>query len=340
MKLKIPYRFRLISPIIGWAIICFVFNIVLVLNTVLFEPNTKGIFMLMSLAYFSIVLIITAFAVIPIRPFRSEVSSILEKNIKNGKLITGVDNIEIAKVFQALCDYPKKCLKNSFLIGGIYLVLVLIWCLIFLKDQFNIYILSMIEIITVTLIIGFSIFWPQFQSFEVIKQCRNVLILKDLKLAEVYSSSISMKLFFVFFYFLDVMMLYILSTLCEAQIGGIIFFSGIVMVIFISVILLLYFYNSLNDFIDSIRKVSKDELTVFSTGSLDKEFVDLSKNLNEISIKLYASKQEAIASKKEMEKRVQELERFFELTVSREEKMIELKKENDELRDKLLKKKK
>jgi hypothetical protein len=36
-----------------------------------------------------------------------------------------------------------------------------------------------------------------------------------------------------------------------------------------------------------------------------------------------------------MEKRVEELERFFDLTVSREEKMIELKKENEDLKRKL-----
>lgn len=340
MKIKTPYRFRLIAPVLAWATLCFIFNIVVVLNTITFSPKTKGIFLLISFGFFCVAFIGAILSVIPVKPFGSKTSEILAKNIKNGKLIPEIDNIEIAKVFHTLCDYPKKCFKNTFYIGAVYLITILMWQLFFLPNQANFYIFSMIEIMTISLMMGFSLFWPQFQSFDVIKQCRNILILKDLKLAETHSSSIGIKLFFVFFYFLDIVMLYILSTICSPQAGSIIFFSGIVMIIFISVILLFYLDNSLNGFIDSIRKVSKEELTIFSTGSLDKEFVDLSRNLNEISLKLYSSKQEAIASKKEMEKRVQELEKFFKLTVSREEKMIELKKENAELRKKLEKRKK
>ncbi|MFA6251817.1 MAG: hypothetical protein WCX74_00195 [Candidatus Paceibacterota bacterium] len=339
MKIKIPYRFRLILPILGWAIICFIFNLAVVFNTIPLSPKMKGMFLLISLIFLSISFIITLLSLFSVKPFSAN-SKALDTNIKNGKLVSGISTAEVVEVLHILCDYPRKCFKNAFLTGAAYFIVVMIWQSIFLPEQFNFFVLAMIETITISLLMGFSLFWPQFQSFDIIKQCRNILILKDLKMAKTYSSSIRTKILFVIFYFLNVIMLYILSTLCEAQAGNIIFFSGIVMIIFISVILLFYLDNSLKGFIESIKKVSKEGLTIFSTGSLDEEFVDLSNNLNEISIQLYSSKQEAITSKKEMEKRVEELEKFFELTVGREEKMVELKKENAELRKKLEKSKK
>lgn len=340
MKLKIPFRFRLAIPILGWSVICFLFNIVIALNTVAFDPNSEKVFLIISATYFAIVFIFTILATIPVRFFETDVAKVLSKNIKNGKLVPNISIEEVTKVSRILCDYPKRCLKNTFLMGIGYLLIILIWQLIFFASQFNFFALAMISTIAISLMMGFSLFWTQFQSFGLIRQCRDVLATEDLKLAEVYSSSIRTKLFFVFFYLLDVAMLYILASLCEHAVGTVIFLSGIVMIIFLSSILLLYLDNSLKGFMDSVQKVSKKELTIFSTGSLDKEFVDLSKNLNEISTELYTSKQEAVSAKKEMEKRVKELERFFEATISREEKMIELKKENEELRNKLAKRKK
>ena len=215
MKTRIPYRFRLVFPILGWAIVCFIFNIAAILNVVSFDPKTQGVFLFISFGYFIISIAIAVFKIIPIPPFSSESAKTLDKNIKKGKLVNDMDNIEIAKTFNILSNSPKIYLRNTFIAGVIYMIMVLVWQLIFSNNYFDFLIISMIEMITISLLIGFALFWPQFQSFEAIRECRNVLLLKDLKPIESHISSISAKFFFIFFYFLDIIMLYILSTLCD-----------------------------------------------------------------------------------------------------------------------------
>jgi len=54
--------------------------------------------------------------------------------------------------------------------------------------------------------------------------------------------------------------------------------------------------------------------------------------LNNASEEIYYSRKDSEKSKVELEKRVQELEKFFELTLNREIKMVELKKEVNKLK--------
>jgi len=107
------------------------------------------------------------------------------------------------------------------------------------------------------------------------------------------------------------------------------------MIIFVSLLLILYLERAFQEFFNLTKIEFNDELPIFSTGSLDKEFVNLTKFLNEISIQLYFFKEKTKDSEKEMMKRMDELEKFFDLTVEREEKMIELKKENASLRERI-----
>jgi len=334
MKINIPYRFQLVLPILGWAIVCFVFNIVTILNIIYFSPEAKNVFLIISIVYFLACISISLLRIISIYPFSSIEIDALDKNIKNSKLASGISAGDVSKTFSVLADCSRAYLRNSLLMGIGYLILIVMWQLMFFNNYLNSLIIALVEVVVISLLIGFSIFWPQLRSFEVIKECRDTLLLKGLCPIESYVSSIKAKFFFLTFFFVDVLILYVLSMLCASG-GDVIFISGLVMIILVNAILFFYLNKSFEGFFNSAKMFSKEDLTVFSTGSLDKEFIDLSKNLNEISIKLYSSKQEAVLSKKEMENRVKELERFFDLTVSREEKMIELKKENATLRKKL-----
>jgi hypothetical protein len=93
-------------------------------------------------------------------------------------------------------------------------------------------------------------------------------------------------------------------------------------------VLLVYLTSTLKELETFAVELPKGgERAVFITGSLDREVVNLSQSLNEASEKMYGSKSELEKSQEEMAKRVNELEKFFELTVNREVKMVELKKE-------------
>jgi len=66
---------------------------------------------------------------------------------------------------------------------------------------------------------------------------------------------------------------------------------------------------------------------IFAIGSIDKEFVELMDSLNAAGEKVWSLKQESDLARKNMEEKVKELEKFFDLTINREIKMVELKKE-------------
>jgi hypothetical protein len=107
------------------------------------------------------------------------------------------------------------------------------------------------------------------------------------------------------------------------------------MIIFVALLSIFYIEKAFKEFFE-LTTIEVDEyLQIFSTGSLDKEFVNLAKFLNEISIQLYFFKEKTKSSEKEMIKRMEELEKFFDLTIKREERMIQLKKENNTLREKI-----
>ncbi|MFA5080172.1 MAG: hypothetical protein WC472_00920 [Candidatus Paceibacterota bacterium] len=334
MNFNIPYRFQLFLPIIIWAIICFVFNIATVLNIANFELETQNIFLIISFSYLLLIIFGITAKNIPIFPFSLNEIKILNKNIKDNKLIPNINTNEVSETLAVLSNYSKIYLAEAFYFGIGYLILICVWQSIFFNSYFDIFITFITGIVAISLLIGFTLFWFQFQSFNVIKECRDFLLSKGLCSIETYFSSIRAKFFFLIFFFVDTLLLYFLSLLSGGNDGIIIFLSGLVMIIFVTSIMFFYLNKSYNEFFDLAKIVSEEDLSIFSTGSLDKEFVDLSKNLNEISTRLYSSKQEAVESKKEMEKRVEELERFFDLTVSREEKMIELKKENESLKKK------
>jgi chromosome segregation ATPase len=90
--------------------------------------------------------------------------------------------------------------------------------------------------------------------------------------------------------------------------------------------------NSLRELERFANELPRGERTVFATGSLDKEIVNLAENLNSASEEIHSSQKKLGKSQEEMEKRVKELEKFFELTINREVKMIELKKEINKLK--------
>jgi len=101
---------------------------------------------------------------------------------------------------------------------------------------------------------------------------------------------------------------------------------GLAMALIIGRVLYVYVYRSFSEIDKFGRALDKDEKSVFVVGSLDKEFVDLGNNFSKLSEELYLLKKDSEESKKELQKRVTELEKFFNLTVERELKMVELKK--------------
>ena len=98
------------------------------------------------------------------------------------------------------------------------------------------------------------------------------------------------------------------------------------------------FYEVLVEIKELTGGLAKGTKHRFITGSVDKEIIDLSQNLDATSVKisdyqknLKDEKTELEQAKKELQQKVADLEKFYNLTVGREMKMVELKKKMKEM---------
>jgi len=103
------------------------------------------------------------------------------------------------------------------------------------------------------------------------------------------------------------------------------------MSIIISRVLSFTIYRSFNQIKIFAEEIPKTERTFFVTGSLESEIIDLSESLNKASYEVYSSNKQEEKAKDELKERVVELEKIIKMTVGRELKMIELKKEIEKL---------
>jgi len=109
---------------------------------------------------------------------------------------------------------------------------------------------------------------------------------------------------------------------------------GAVITFFLSLFLTRVIVEPINKIAETARKIGKGELkirikaqTEDEIGMLAEEFNNMAKNLQERDRKLTESAKEIKISSKKLSNRVDELERFHNIVVGRELKMIELKKE-------------
>lgn len=335
MRPEISYSFRLAVPVVVWVVFCIAFMSVVVLHTCHFNQADITNFSLFTLIYIFIISIIVFSRTSGVSPLALSEARVMTTNIKNGALIPGIEPGHVSETFHSFCRYSRKCFQFSIISTLLFTLVTLIWRAVHPGNPLDLLMIVIIGGIVTTLASGFSIFLPQLQFFPIAKQCRDFLSTKGRCPIESSFQSIRIKFLFIIIFLLDALALFFLAGYAPEMIGFNIFFTGIFMIVFVTLLLLMYLEKAFKDFFSLTKIDIGDELPIFSTGSLDKEFINLTKFLNEISIQLYFFKEKTKSSEREMVKRMEELERFFDLTIEREERMIELKKENARLKQKL-----
>jgi hypothetical protein len=272
-------------------------------------------------------------------PFSMPEVRILSSSVSGGEVSPDLPPEQIAKTFTAFHGYYTKSLSFSLLLVTVFTVSLSVWQSIIYSNHYNSLMIILFGMVTGSLLWGFSVVWSQLRFFPVAKQCRDLLAKKGRCPIEAKFQSIRMKFLLLVLFFLDAIVLHLISGMSFTS-GDTIFVTGMSMIVFVIILLLFYIDKAFEEFFDLTRITFTDDLNIFSTGSLDKEFVDLARNLNELSIQLYFFKDKVHSSEKETKGRMEELEKFFEMTVEREQKMIELKMENKSLKDKIVELKK
>jgi len=104
-------------------------------------------------------------------------------------------------------------------------------------------------------------------------------------------------------------------------------FVGLVMAAILSNLIFSSVYRSFLEIKDFSKNLSKGRRTFFSTGSVDSEILDVSVSLNSAAKEVYNSKMSAEKAAVDLQERIEELQRFYDLTIGRELRMAELKKQ-------------
>jgi hypothetical protein len=334
MKIKVPYALNLLFPVIGWAGLCIAFAYILIITINNFaDPLARQTFIIATPIYGLILCLLAVLRYTGVSFWSGKDIRLINKNISSKGVMQGLSTEEVKDTFNALIFVCKGSLINV-LASGLSIVTLTI-----LTDWYNgATIMDILIILCGTAIAmffscAFSTFFCQQSISSSVKECRRILMERGEKvISSSQLSGIGSKFYFLFFLpFFTVLIILIAVSPFNID-AAFICFIGLSMTFIIDRVLFIYLANTLKELNMFANELPMGEKAIFITGSLDKEIFDLSQRLNQASEKMYGSRSDLEKSQEEMGKRVNELEKFFELTVNREVKMVELKKELKKLK--------
>jgi hypothetical protein len=252
---------------------------------------------------------------------------LINKNLSSKGVAQGLSTEEVKETFNALVFICKGSLINVLASGLSITVLVLLTEWFNLATNLELLIIVCGGAIALFFACTFATFFCQQAMFPAIKECRRILMERDEKIDKLELSGVGTKFYFLFVLPFVTVLIALIAVYPFNLNVAIICFIGLSMTFIIDRVLFVYLSNALKELDMFANELPMGEKAVFITGSLDREIVDLSQSLNQASEKMYASRSDLEKSQEEMSKRVKELEKFFELTVNREIKMMQLKKE-------------
>ncbi len=333
MRIKIPYTLRILFPIVGWGLLCAAFAYFLVLIMAPFrEIGAKGAFTVAVPVFILMVLILTIIKYSGTGFWGTSDIKVINRNLDEKGLKSGISTEEVEKTFYAMVSVCKETLSSSLVAGVALIVLVIFAVWLNGTSLYDAMVILMAGLLALFFMAAFASFFCQQSMFLMLKECRRILVERNEKMEDIELSGIGAKFYFLFLVpFITVLI--VLACIYPVQ-SNIITISmiGLVMTFIINQILFSYLSDSFFEIENFAKELPKGERAIFTTGSLDKEFVSMAENLNKASEEIYVSRRDSERSKEELEKRVAELEKFFNLTLNREMKMVELKKEIKELK--------
>jgi hypothetical protein len=343
--LKVPYTLDVLISILGWAVLCVSFGFFLILSRADFEKTgTRMIFVSTFFIYVAIGALLVGIEYGLPRFFgvkeRRKELRVLNDNIENGHLLPGISTETLKEVFSSLSERPGDWIRAAEF-GSLIVLSALLTELLAAGETTNIFIILVSGTIAVLLLVMFAGFFAERFIFPVLKECRGILMERGEKIEEPRSWFNSIRTKFLFFLLVPIVVVMTILSFMAVFSAEIVVFSliGLGMAVMISNLLSFSIYKAFSGIRDFARSLPRGEKTLFSTGSLDMEILDLSESLNDAAGEVYKAKVNAEDSRIALQERVGELERFHRLTVGRELRMVELKeriekleKENKKLR--------
>lgn len=337
MENKLPFTFKIILPVIGWGFLCSFFAFVLILTTAEFDLAQSRLFSIM-VPILLIAISLIAVATSGTSFFSSKEAKLINKNVTKQGLRDDLSLEEAKETFYHLVHFCRNIFTSIIWVGllltAIVAIVMNVWEKVGLQ---NILIILSGGVIATVLLAVFASFFSEQATFIPIKICRKKIAESEGTVPDINFDSIGSKFYFLFLFPILTTVIVLVCIFPFSPNIAILSVIGIIMVLIIDRVLFVYISKSFFEAEGFIKGVANGEKNIFTTGSVDKEFVELIENLNEASKELAESKKESEKTRAEMESRVDELEKFFDLTVNREIKMVDLKKELKRLKEKKIK---
>lgn len=333
MKIKVPYTLNLLFPIIGWSVLCSGFAYILIITIASFNnPMAEHAFLVMAPIYVLLFCFVAIFRYGGFTFWSGEDIRLINKNVSSAGIKAGLSTEEVKNTFSALALICRSSSINVLASGLSIIVLLLLTEWFNLATNFEMLIIICGGAIALFFSCAFATFFCQQVMSPALKECRRILMEREDKTDKIELSGIGTKFSFLFYLPFVTVLIVLIATYPFNINVAIICFIGLGMTFIVDRVLFIYLANALKELDRFAAELPMGERAVFITGSLDKEIVELSQSLNQASEKMYGSRSDLEKSQEEMAKRVNELEKFFELTVNREVKMVELKKELKKLK--------
>ena len=340
---KIPYAVSLYLYIDLWAILCALFGIILIISLDEFATVRIERVVISSFLFYVLIAALAAPSEYGLLRFfglkkERKDAKILNDNIQNGHIPVNIPDKTLKDIFYALTKQPAAGAHSTLTYaGGITLLTALTAVLISVEIMNIIIILTSGVIVTVILALFGNFFTENFIA-PVLKKCRAMLKARNIKVEE--NQLFQLKNRFTYFILLLALVVFIVLSFVPEPSMAIIILSllGLIMAAIISKILFTSIHNIFLEIEDFAKSLPKKEKAIYSTGSLSKEATNLSKNLNQSAEDLYKIRGEERKLKDELQERLNELNKWYKLTVGRELKMIELKNKIKQLENEKIKK--
>lgn len=261
---------------------------------------------------------------------------IINTYIVNKHVDSSLTNEQLEELFYVLKKEPITNLVNSIIYRGAVVFFVVLTMEVLGTSKFNIIVIIVGGIISLSILALFSIFSVEtFFIRDLLRECRKKLKERGIKPKEEIRVFSLKNRFNYFVFLLFLVTIVILSFVPRSKLSLFLLLLSLltfIMVVTLSRLLFSSIYSVFQEIKGFSAKLPREKKIEYFTGSSYKEVLDLSEDLNKSAKEIFQARERETKIKKELQDKVEELNKWFKLTVGRELKMIELKKEIERLK--------
>ena len=334
------YYLRNFVPVImGWFLLCGLFGFFFILARANFKDlETEKVFIVSWLLLVALIQIYTFLFSGGLKlagiKFENKDSFLINRHVLNNKIDPDISDKDLKNLFDVLKKEPFIILRRTFVygaMGSVFFAFIIYAYKISFLDILTILNGGLISLIVLTL---FLIFFVERFFSGFLKECRKMLKEREIYPEnEEWLSTLRSR----FNYFIILLFLVVVIVVSFVSIFNLYLLAIVVLGLLISIMISKELFTSVYLVFEEVKEFSSDlskkEKAQYFTGSSYKEVFNLSKDLNKSAQDIYTAREKEKKAKKELQEKLEELDKWYRFSVGRELKMVELKKEISKLKE-------